>query len=115
MRVPAAEVSQARHQPFLCQFSGHRHPQHRLGARVTQFVAGLADQFEGLLQVMQQAPGFGTGAYLAADTPEQDNTELLLELANLVTDSAVGDTQFGGGAAEVAVAGSTLEGAQGSQ
>ncbi|MNE04849.1 hypothetical protein D3C76_964110 [compost metagenome] len=115
MRVAAAEIGQARHQPLLRKLGGHGQAQHRLGGRVAQLVAGLADQLEGLLQMLEQAPRLAGQAHLAAFADEQRNAQLLFELANLMAYGAVGDAQLGGGAAEMTVAGGALEGAQGGQ
>ncbi len=84
-----------------------------LGPGIAQLIARRADQLEGLLQAVQQASRLGSGLHLATPALEQRRPQLLFQLANLVADRTVGDAQLGGGAAEVSVAGSGLEGTQG--
>jgi hypothetical protein len=52
---------------------------------------------------------------LSAFADEQRDAELFFELADLMADGAVGDTEFGGCPAEMRVAGGAFEGAQGGQ
>jgi len=99
----------------LRQLGGNRQAQHRQRGRIAQFITGLADQFEGLLQALHQASGGDGRADLPAFADEQRDAELLFELTDLVADRAVGDAQLGGSPAEMRVAGGAFEGSQGRQ
>ncbi|CAI8810090.1 hypothetical protein EMIT0232MI5_10270 [Pseudomonas sp. IT-232MI5] len=115
VRITRVEISEATHQPFLRELGGDGQSEHGQRRRIAQFIAGIADQFEGLLQALHQPPGGDGRADLSAFADEQWDAELFFELADLMADGAVGDAQFGGCPAEMRVAGGAFEGAQGGQ
>lgn len=115
MRVTRIEIGEAAHQPFLRELRGDSQTQHRERGWVAQFITSVADQFEGLLQALHQASGSDGRANLPAFADEQRDAELLFELADLMADGAVGDTQFRRRPAEMRVTGGAFESAQGGQ
>jgi hypothetical protein len=100
---------------FCVKFGSHRQAQNRQGRRIAQFIASIADQFEGLLQTLHQASGSHRRTNLPAFADKQRHAQLFLQLADLMADCAVGNTQLGCRPAEMCMTGGAFEGSEGSQ
>jgi hypothetical protein len=111
-RMSCMEPGQSRHKPTNRECRWHFDPKYsvvgdgrELGRRVVNLVERAADGVE-----VRQT--FGRQSNGAIPSPEQADTQIILQAGDLAADGALGHPEFLGGPGEAAVSGSGIEGAE---